>query len=107
MKTLKFERRLVDLVLSGKKNTTWRVFDDKNLTKGDAVVFINAQTGKQFAKAKLTNVKETTFGKLTKNNTKGHKKYSSLDAMLKTFSSYYSELITKETSLKVIKFKLV
>lgn len=39
-KTLKFAPDLVPLVLSGKKDTTWRLWDDKNLTENDIVDFI-------------------------------------------------------------------
>jgi len=31
MKTLKFREKLSKLILSGKKTTTWRLFDDKDL----------------------------------------------------------------------------
>jgi hypothetical protein len=37
MKTLKFRDYLVPLILSGSKTATWRLFDDKDLAKGDAI----------------------------------------------------------------------
>ena len=64
MKTLKFKEDLSKLILSGKKDTTWRLFDDKNLSNSDEVSFVISETGKEFAKAKLINVRETTFGNL-------------------------------------------
>jgi hypothetical protein len=32
MKTLKFYDNLIPLILSGEKTSTWRIFDDKNLS---------------------------------------------------------------------------
>lgn len=53
MKTLKLRESLSKLILQGKKNTTWRLFDDKNLSKGDVVSFLVWETKKEFAKARL------------------------------------------------------
>lgn len=53
MKTLKFDQSLVPLVLSGEKNSTWRLFDDKDLITGDDLILMNKQTGEEFAKAKI------------------------------------------------------
>jgi len=44
MKTLKFANNLVSLILSGEKTATWRLFDDKDLTKGDKVLFLDQET---------------------------------------------------------------
>ena len=35
MKLVKFRDYLVPLVLSGEKDSTWRLFDDKGLSEGD------------------------------------------------------------------------
>ena len=37
MKTLKLEHHLAERVLAGEKVSTWRMYDDKNLTAGDTV----------------------------------------------------------------------
>ncbi len=34
MKTLKFKPHLVAQILAGTKTSTWRLFDDKNITGG-------------------------------------------------------------------------
>lgn len=44
MKTIKFRDYLVPLVLSGEKNSTWRLFDDKDIQVGDTVQLINWNT---------------------------------------------------------------
>ena len=58
MKIIKFAAALVPLVLSGEKNVTWRLFDDKNLSVGDDLEFINRDTGKVFGYAKILKVWE-------------------------------------------------
>lgn len=66
MKTLKFAPDLVSLVLSGDKTSTWRVFDDKNLEVGDELLFLNKETGEEFAKALITAVRVKCLGDITK-----------------------------------------
>ena len=65
MKTLKFRKRLSKLILSGEKDTTWRLFDDKNLLIGDSVSFIIWETLEEFAEVEIISTKETIFAKLT------------------------------------------
>lgn len=107
MKTLKFRETLSKLILSGEKNTTWRLFDDKNLSAGDIVSFLVWETQKEFAKAKITEVRETILGKLTDKDWGGHEKFSSNEEMYKTYSKYYNQDVNKSTILKVIKFELL
>jgi hypothetical protein len=107
MKTLKFRRSLSKLILQGKKNTTWRLFDDKNLSTDDEVSFLVYETKKEFAKAKLTSIKETSLGKSTNEDWDGHKKFSSDEEMYKTYCGYYNRPVDKDTPVKIIKFKLL
>ena len=107
MKTLKFRKVLSDLILPGEKDTTWRLFDDKNLSTGDSVSFLVYETKEEFAKARLTSVRETTLGELTEEDWEGHEKFSSDEEMYKTYSDYYNRQVDKDTPVKVIKFKLL
>jgi len=76
MKTLKFREKLSKLILSGEKTTTWRLFDDKDLSKGDIISFLIWETGEEFAKAKLIQVKEKNFGELAEKDFEGHEKFN-------------------------------
>ncbi len=107
MKTLKFRESLSKIILEKSKNTTWRLFDDKNLSKGDIVSFLVYETKKEFAKARLINVKETTFGKLTDEDLVGHERFLSDKEMYNTYSKYYNCKIDKDTPIKIIKFELI
>jgi len=107
MKTLKFIEELSKLILSGKKNVTWRLSDDKDISIGEEISFLISQTKKEFAKAKILSVKETTFGELTKKDWEGHEKFSSDKEMYETYSGYYDIDVNPKTKLKIIKFKLL
>ncbi len=107
MKTLKFSKELIPEILSGQKTITWRFFDDKNLKKGDEVLFLDSETKKSFAKAVLVEVKEKTFRELDEEDKRGHEKFKNDEEMLKTYSEYYGTEITPDTLLKVIEFKIL
>ncbi len=107
MKNIKFKKILSELILSWDKYTTWRLFDDKTLLKGDIVSFLVSETKQEFAKAKLVDVKETTFEKLTDEDWDGHEKFSSDEEMYKTYSKYYNCRVDKDSLVKIIKFELL
>ena len=105
MKTLKFRENLSKLILAGEKDTTWRLFDDKNLSVGDEVSFLIWETEEEFGRVKITYVNETIFGKLTEEDWEGHEKFESEKEMYETFSRFYNREVTKDSPLKVIKFE--
>ncbi len=107
MKTLRFSKNLVPLSLSGEKNITWRLFDDKNLQVGDEIMFLDTETKEPFARVLLIEVKEKTFRDLTEEDKEGHEEFEDDEEMYKTYSDYYKTQITPDTLLKVIKFKIL
>jgi hypothetical protein len=106
MKPLKFADPLPEKVLSGQKDKTWRINDEKEITVNDKLSLQNTEE-KEFAKAKVLWTKETTFGRLTEEDKKGHESYESKQKMLETYSNYYDMEVTLETEVKVIKFELI
>ena len=106
MKKLKFANGLPELILNGKKITTWRISDDKNLSVDDIISCCRVD-GTEFANAKITSVKETIFEELTEEDKEGHEPFESDRQMYETFSKYYNIEITPQTKLKVIKFELI
>ena len=107
MKTLKFRKKLSELILKGEKTTTWRLFDDKNLSVGDMVSFVVWETGEEFAQAKIFFVKQSPLGILTDDDWDGHEKFSSDEEMYKTYENYYGRKIDENTLVKIIRFELV
>jgi len=106
MKSLKFSGDLIPLVICGDKNTTWRINDEKNLSSGE-IISLKDHFGKEFGKAEILDVRETTFGKLDVRDKEGHEMFSSDEDMLKIYSGYYGFQVSLETSLKVIRFRLL
>ena len=108
MKTLKFTPELISLILSGEKTSTWRIFDDKDLSLGDELSFINKATGEEFAKARIVSVHEKTLGQIDEADfDAGHERFESPEEMLESYQAYYGDMVTMNTSLKLIGFELL
>lgn len=105
-KTLKFRKELAQLILDGKKNTTWRLFDDKELSEGDEVQLVNWDTREVFGDAVLSSVREKKMKELTEEDFDGHEKFSSDEEMYATYRKYYGEGVGPETLVKIIRFTL-
>lgn len=99
-KTLKFVPHYVPAVLNNKQGITTRLFDEKNISTGDVVDFLDASTNEKFATAKITKVEETTFA----NAMKGA---SDIEGMYKQYEGYYKQDVKAETPMKIIHFELV
>ena len=106
MKSLKFKHDFVNEILEGRKTTTWRLFDDKNLQVGDELELIDAENGNNFGKAKITDVTEKTIKKLTLDELKKHE-YESIEKMTESHKKYYGDKVNLDTVVKIIKFQLL
>jgi len=102
MKTLKFVPELVERILKGKKSSTWRLFDEKNLHLGDDLLFINKESGEEFGTAKITNLKTKTLGSLEESDWEGHEKFESEEKMYDTYRYYYGDQVGPDTEVKII-----
>lgn len=107
MKTLKFKDNLVPLILSGVKDSTWRLFDDKDLKEGDELLLINKDTGYQFGKALIIATREKELGNLQEPDFEGHEKFESEEKMYEAYKNYYGDTVTPTSIVKIIKFKLL
>ena len=107
MKSLKFESHLVQQVLNGTKTSTWRLFDDKDLAEGDEFVMINKETGDEFAKGKITQVREKNLGELNEADFVGHEGYKDQDDMFNHYRGYYGDKVSLDTPIKMVDFKLI
>ncbi len=107
MKTLKFRKNLSNLILKNEKTTTWRIFDDKDISQGDEMQFVVWETGEVFAKAKIVHVVEKKFKQLNEEDLEGHEKFSSKEEMYATYSTYYKKQVNENTIVKIIKFEVL
>jgi hypothetical protein len=107
MKTVKFRDYLVPLVLSGEKNSTWRLFDDKNLSAGDEIDLKEFGKEQSFGRAKITRVIEKPFKDLSEEDRQGHETFSSDKEMYERYSGYYNTEVGPDSVVKIIWFELL
>lgn len=105
-KDLKFAEPLPKMVLEGKKDTTWRIDDEREITVDDKLSLQDTD-GEEFAKAKVLWTKMTTFDRLTEEDKEGDESFSSQEKMLETYSNYYNMQVKPKTKVKIVKFKLL
>lgn len=103
MKTLKFREQLIALMKKGAKFTTWRLFDDKNLQKGERVALVNWEKGQKEGEATILSVEQKKFKDLTEKDWEGHEAFTSEKELYATYSKYYNKEIDSNTALKIIK----
>jgi hypothetical protein len=104
MKTLKFKPELVEQILSGKKTATWRLFDDKDLQKGDELTFINKESLEPFGTAKITSLYTKTLSTLEDADWIGHERYNSDEEMYTEYRKYYGDKVGPHTEVKILSF---
>ncbi len=92
--------------MEGKKITTWRLFDDKDLVKGDALILAtrDGDTITNFGKAKIKKVTIRTISTLQPIDYVGHE--PSPDP-LNDYKLYYGDKVQPDTEVKVINFEVL
>ena len=110
-----FSNPLPELILKGKKTSTWRInepvpYRKSNTTHtapGDIVSLWRNSPNQEFAQAKVTKVVETTFEQMDKQDQEGHEVFASKEEMYTTYSRYYQIVVSGETKIKIIWFELI
>jgi ribonuclease HI len=111
MKKLKLDHDLAGLVLTGTKNSTWRMFDDKDLAVDDQVELVDKvnphdqQTWRVIGTATIDNIVQKRLEDVTENDMEGHGGFESKAEMLKTYQKYYGPNVTWQTPVKLIYFR--
>ena len=106
-KKVKSRNHLAEMILSGEKTTTWRLFDDKDLSVGDKIDLINWNTTEKFGEAEILEVLEKSLNELEDSDFMGHEKFESTEQMYEIYKKYYGDEVTPETIVKIIRFKLL
>ncbi|HSX16611.1 MAG TPA: reverse transcriptase-like protein [Patescibacteria group bacterium] len=110
MKTLKLDHELALLVEQGAKTSTWRLYDDKDLTVNDDVQLIdkvnpgNPETWRPIGIAHIDSVIQKRLGDLSAEDYDGHEQFSSKQNMLETYRNYYGPQVDEQTPIKIIRF---
>jgi len=107
MKTIKFRHDLVQDILTHKKKTTWRLFDDKDFKVGDEIELIDWESREIFAKGEIINVKEKRLSEIEESDFEYHKKYENQEEMINGFREFYGDRVNLNTIVKIIEFKIL
>jgi ribonuclease HI len=113
MKTLKFDHDQAQLIPKGEKTSTWRLYDDKDLSVDDVIKIVdkveenNPQSWQVIGTAKVNEVIEKKLGAVTPEDMKGHKAFNSNEEMLDTYKNYYGERVTLDTIVKIVNFDFI
>jgi ribonuclease HI len=107
MKTLKFEHNGAQQILEGSKNSTWRLYDDKDLSIDDHLKIIdkvqsdNPDSWKVIGQGVVTEIVEK---KLDAVSPEEMKEFASKGAILDKYRKYYGHRVTLETPVKIVYF---
>lgn len=110
MKILKLDHELAQLVLVGKKTSTWRMYDDKDISVYDELELLDKvdphdrSSWRPIGIGKVTSVIEKPLGSITDADFDGHDKYDTTDAMLEAYRSFYGPDVNLDTPVKIISF---
>lgn len=110
MKKLKLDHELAQAVLRGDKTSTWRLFDDKDLTVNDQIEFIDKvkpdepQSWQVIGSGQITRIIEKRLGDITDEDYEGHERHESPEARLQDFRKHYGDNVSHDTPVKIIHF---
>jgi hypothetical protein len=102
-KIIKFTPELTDLIKQGKKTTTWRLFDDKNLSEGDSIILATRDGEKvtTFGRTQIKKVSLRTFKTLKPEDYIGHEP---VEDLISGYRKYYGDKVDLDTEVKIIHF---
>jgi len=110
MKKLKLDHELAQLVIEGQKTSTWRLFDDKDLSVDDKVLLVDKvdpkqpNTWKAIGMATINSVHERRLADITDRDLSEGEAFMSREEMLATYRRYYGPNVTWQTPIKIIQF---
>lgn len=111
MKTLKFDHDAAQDVLRGKKTSTWRLYDDKDLSVNDHIKIIDksdpddTNSWKIIGEAVVNEVIEKKLGDVTDRDMAGHEIFDTKEEMLATYRQRYGDRVTLDEPVKMVYFK--
>jgi ribonuclease HI len=110
MKALKLDHALAALVVAGKKTSTWRLFDDKDLSVNDEIRLIDKveperpETWKAIGTARVNTVVQKRLGDIGPADYDEHERFESRQHMLETYKKYYGNEVNFDTIVKIVRF---
>jgi ribonuclease HI len=110
MKKLKFDHGLAEQVLGGERHSTWRMYDDKDLTVNDQVVIVDKvttdkpQTWRVIGIGRINRIIEKRLGDITDSDYDPAETPEPAEQRLRTFRATYGDSVTWDTPVKIVSF---
>jgi ribonuclease HI len=110
VKTLKFDHDLAQLIVEGKKNSTWRLYDDKDLSVDDHIKLVDKVNPDEpdswqiIGQGIVNEVIEKRLGDIDPEDMNGHEPFNSQEEMLRTYKQYYGDRVSLDTTVKIVNF---
>lgn len=101
------------MIAAGIKTSTWRMFDDKDLTVNDTVELIDKvipdqpQNWKSIGMGHINRVIEKRLGDISERDYDAGNMYESPEAMLAVFQGHYGSNVTWDTPVKIVNFDFI
>lgn len=113
MKSLKFEHHAAELIIKGRKTSTLRIFDDKDLAVDDQVSLIdkvdlhNPDSWRSIGVARIDAIIQKRLGEVTPEEIGDDGYFSSREEILDVYRRYYGSNVTLATPVKIISFTIL
>lgn len=106
MKTIKFTPQLSELIKTGKKVTTFRLFDDKDLQVGDEFIMAtrDGEQVTEFGTGVITEVILRTIDTLQPKDYEGHEP---VEDPIKYYKQFYGDRVQGDSEVKIIRFDVL
>ena len=110
MKALKLTHDQAQETLEGKRQSTWRMYDDKEIHVGDNLELIdkvnpqNPSTWRPIGVATITEVHEKRLGSIATADYEDANEELVPDELLSQFQKFYGPQVTFDTPVKIIRF---
>jgi ribonuclease HI len=110
MKALKVNHDSAQLIQAGKRHSTWRINDDKDLHVNDIVMLIDQinpidpSSWQEIGKVKITQILEKQLGQLTQSDIGTEETLTPLEDRLTLYRKYYGPQVRAETPVKIVFF---
>lgn len=104
MKILKFATHLVPQLLSWEKTSTWRLFDDKDLSIWDELEFRKSEDNDIIGHGTITSLIEKPVRDITKNDYSGHERFRDVEEIIQNLRKYYGDTVDENSIVKIIHF---
>ncbi len=111
MKKLKLDHDVAQQVQSGQRTSTWRLFDDKDLSVNDQVLLVDKvdaddpNTWTTIGTATIDRVVQRRLGDISEQDMEGQESFTSRQQMLATYQRYYGSDVSWQTPVKIISFR--